>query len=119
MQRVEYNRIASKILKYKDRYQVTFSDKTTENKSFNDMYLNNIYCFNGWQCDAKKCHMYVHVDGNIYPCQSYYDYDDMAIGNIYKQDSYANLNFKPVICKFDLCSCTYSLKKRNIKYLTK
>ncbi len=110
----EYKNITDKILKYKNRYEVTYSDKSIEYKSFNDLYMNYNYNFKYWKCDAYLNHLYIHVNGDIYPCQSYYDYNANPIGNMYNIQYKEKIRFKSVICKFNTCSCTYSLKKEKI-----
>lgn len=40
------------------------------------------YCYRGWMCRAGVDYIYVHVDGNVYRCQSYYQYGLAPLYNI-------------------------------------
>lgn len=104
--------------KFNSKYIVEFTDGSYCTKSFNDLYLNDNISFTNWKCDAGYNHLYIHVNGNIYQCQSYYDYNALAITNIYNHNAINDIKFKPVICKFSSCSCTYNIKKENLRSIT-
>jgi len=40
---------------------------------FNDMFLNTSYSFKYWKCNAGLDYFYIHANGDIYPCETYYD----------------------------------------------
>ena len=115
-EQIETYRDHVKKLKYtRDFFTLVYSDGTKRNVSFNDMYLNSAVCFHLWKCNAGLDYVYVHVDGNVFNCQSYYEHGMKPICNIYTTNGeYRKELFKPCICKVDYCSCDFDVHKEKI-----
>ena len=83
----------------------------SEEKLVND----NLASFYHWMCEAGNTYIYVHYDGNVYPCQNYIsDSKQKAmfnITNIYKLES---LPLCKTLCKFKTCECGFSAYKYNV-----
>ena len=105
-------------IKFNAKYTIEMKNGDILMSSFNDLYLNDDIQFNGWKCDAGYRHLYVHANGNVYKCQSCYDYNDVAIANIYSKNAIDMIKFKPTICKFSTCSCTYNVLKENLRSIS-
>lgn len=105
-----------KKLKYmRDFFTLVFSDGTKKQVSFNDMYLNSNVNFQLWKCNAGLDYIYIHVDGNVFNCQSYYEHGMKPICNLYETDGiYKKELFKPCICRVDYCSCDFDVHKEKI-----
>ena len=105
-----------KDLKYtRDFFTLVYSDGTKKQVSFNDMYLNSQVCFHLWKCNAGLDYIYVHVDGNVFNCQSYYEHRMKPICNIYETNGeYKKELFKPCICRVDYCSCDFDVHKEKV-----
>ena len=109
----QFNKCISQLSKpTKNDYIVTYSNNTIKYFKFTDLIKNQDINFKYWKCNAGKDCMYIHVDGNIYPCESYYDNNQKIIGHI----NYISLiNIKPQLCKCKWCSsCDFGIKKQKI-----
>lgn len=115
-EQIETYRDHVKKLKYtRDFFTLVYSDGSKKNVSFNDMYLNSSVCFHLWKCNAGLDYIYVHVDGNVFNCQSYYEHGMKPICNVYETNGeYRKELFKPCICKVDYCSCDFDVYKEKI-----
>lgn len=49
------------------------------------LYFNYIKTFDNWKCKSGNNQLYIHVDGNIYPCTTRYYLKQCAIGNCQMQ----------------------------------
>lgn len=95
----------------KEMFKLFFSNKTYTITSFNDLYMSNID-FYLWKCDAGLKNIYIHADGNAYPCQSYYEHHRKPLFNIC--DHEIKYKVQPTICNVDYCSCEFNLKKEKL-----
>ena len=110
----EYYQIISKIGGHKSIYHIKYDDGTIDHLQFNDMFLNNNFSFNHWICSAGKDYLYVHVNGNIYPCETYfYDIPTINIrGSIYKINK---IHIKKTLCECKFCtSCDFGISKQKV-----
>ena len=80
--------------------------------SSQDFNLNQkLLNFHNWKCYAGQDYLYIHVDGNIYPCPDYFYVKKQPIGNIYM---YKQLKYKPTLCSTTRCICGIDIVKQNI-----
>ena len=110
-----YKELLMKLKYTRDFFTVRYRDGTEKQVSFNDMYLNPLVNFHLWRCNAGLDYIYVHCNGNVYNCQSYYEHDRKPICNIIQtQGEYKKELFKPTICSVDYCSCDFDVYKEKI-----
>ena len=55
-----------------DDFHIISIDGKIDKLRINDVVETDNFSFTGWNCDARKTNIYVHVDGQIYPCYGYY-----------------------------------------------
>lgn len=72
---------------------------------------NKLNKFKNWKCNALKEGIYIHFNGNVYPCQNYMTNCSKCLTNIYCQDALYFMSFHSVICPFDYCECGFSFTK--------
>lgn len=96
-------------------FTVEYADGTTRQVSFNDMYLNPNVNFHLWRCNAGLDYLYVHVNGDVYNCQSYYEHGRRRLYNIVENGGvYEADKAKPCICSVDYCSCDFDVYKERV-----
>lgn len=80
-----------------------------EYKQFNEIAKYNRQSFKGWLCNAGKDTQYIHCDGKIYFCESYYSENMLPYTSIYAK----KINFinHPIICKCNNCAGNYFINK--------
>ena len=83
---------------YKQLYTIEYNDGYVERLSYNDMFLNDDFTFHMWKCNAGKDYLYIHVNGDIYPCQSYYEGNRKKLYNMVDVPIYDAAKMKAVIC---------------------
>ena len=111
----EYHEYVKQLKYTREFFTVRYSDGTEKLVSFNDLYLNESVNFHLWKCNAGLDYIYVHADGNVYNCQSYYEHYINPICNIKQTEGkYIKELFKPCICRVDYCSCDFDVKKEKI-----
>lgn len=111
----EYNQY---IIKNDDNfyhYTLVYSDGTTEDITTPSMVLSSHINFHLWRCNAGIDSLYVHVNGDVYVCQSYYEF---KLGRLYNindyNGAYLEEKMKPCICKSKYCSCNFYIEKEKI-----
>lgn len=111
----EYNQLIV-LTKYKrDFFTLEYNDGTKKQVSFEDIYLNPRVNFHLWKCNAGQDYIYIHVDGTVYNCQSYYEHNRKPICNIFQTEfKYQKELFKPTICSVEYCSCDFDVYKEKI-----
>ena len=110
-----YKELLMKLKYTRDFFTLRYRDGTEKQVSFNDMYLNPLVNFHLWRCNAGLDYIYVHCNGNVYNCQSYYEHDRKPICNIIQtQGEYKKELFKPTICSVEYCSCDFDVYKEKI-----
>lgn len=110
-----YEEILKKLKYSRDFFTVKYEDGTEKQVSFNDMYLDPLVDFHLWRCNAGLDYIYVHCNGSVYNCQSYYEHDKKPICNIHLTNGeYKRELFKPTICQVEYCSCDFDVKKEKI-----
>lgn len=104
------------LTKYKrDFFTVEYSDGTQKQVSFADMYLNPLVNFHLWKCNAGQDYIYMHCDGNVYNCQSYYENYKKPICNLFADGcEYKIEKFKPCICQVSYCACDFDVHKEKL-----
>ena len=98
---------------YKKEYMFIYDDQTVEYKCFNDLFGKNEYSFKHYLCDAKRNNLYIHFDGNVYPCVDYFSHKKMPLFNIYHHATYKVYD-KPILCQLLHCTCDWSITKRKV-----
>ena len=93
-------------------YTVTDFNGNDHEMNFSQIAMQNIN-FKKWLCDAGKNYFYIHSNGEIYPCESYYSENKKPLGNI-KQKTYFNISLRQTICDCDNCSGDFAIQKINI-----
>ena len=89
--------------------------KHKKSVSFNDLYLNPTIQYTSWKCQAGVEYVYVHSDGNVYNCQSYYEHSLPPLYNIYSSNGkYLLDKHSPCICKVDYCTYDFDVRKEKI-----
>lgn len=104
--------VISTVVKNKLEYTVRYSDSSTEKKAFTDIANNTQFCFRNWLCNAGKDMIYVHCDGMVYPCESYFSEKLQPLGHI--ASSAFKLSTNPRLCKCKICSGDFNVYKKNI-----
>ena len=94
-------------------YTIKYNDKTVEHLSFDKLTSNSEYIFKNWKCNAGLDLLYVHSNGDIYNCESYFEDKQKSLGSIYNLDDF-NFNLKPTICKCSFCSGDFHIYKQKI-----
>lgn len=110
----EYYKLSDMITKYKQLYTVEYNDGSKDKLSYNDMFLNQDFTFHLWKCNAGKDYLYIHVNGDIFPCQSYYEAGKKKLYNIYDNRKYDISKMMPTICQCKTCSCDFEIYKQKI-----
>lgn len=110
-----YRELLLKLKYTRDFFTIRYDDGSEKQVSFNDMYLNPLVNFHLWRCNAGLDYIYVHCNGNVYNCQSYYEHDRKPICNIIQTaGEYKQELFKPTICQVEYCSCDFDVYKEKI-----
>ena len=109
----EYSSIAQQIDNDRKLYHVKYDDNTISNLKFNELFLNDEFSFMNWICNAGQTYLYVHSNGDIYPCETYfYDIKDCKIGNIF---NFKDLTLKKTLCRCKFCtSCDFGIHKKKV-----
>ena len=111
----KYHEYVKKLKYMRDFFTLVYSDGSKKQVSFNDMYLNSSVNFQLWKCNAGLDYIYIHVDGNVFNCQSYYEHGMKPICNIHETNGeYKKELFKPCICRVDYCSCDFDVHKEKV-----
>lgn len=115
-QRKIYGEYVKKLKCDRNFFTVEYSDGSKKKMSFNDMYFSDpLLSFHLWKCNAGLDYIYVHSDGNVYHCQSYYEHYFKPICNIYELNGEYQIDlYKPCICRAKYCSCDFDVKKEKI-----
>lgn len=98
-------------------YIFEYEDGNKKFLKFTDIVKQEKFNFNMWQCNAGKDCLYVHSDGCIYPCESYYfatvaNVFNGKMSSIYSKDTF---KFKQkTLCKCTQCAWSWNIYKENI-----
>jgi len=84
---------------------------------FNDIVKHPIFNFKNWKCNAGLDCLYIHANGDIYPCESYYfataaNVFNGIIGNIY--DCTFKFPTHGILCKCTECAWSWNIFKQTI-----
>jgi sulfatase maturation enzyme AslB (radical SAM superfamily) len=110
-----YHKFTRELKYVRDFFTLRYSDGTEKQVSFNDMYLNPLVNFHLWKCNSGLDYVYVHADGKVYNCQSYYEHGRNPICSLKETNGeYVKELFKPCICSVDYCSCDFDVRKEKI-----
>ena len=110
----EYYQTICKAGDHRSFYRVAYKDGSIERLQFNDMFLNCNFSFSRWLCSAGKDYLYVHVDGSVYPCETYF-YDMPASSSIGNICDIKRINTKKTLCKCKFCtSCDFGIPKQKV-----
>lgn len=93
---------------------IKYNDMTEKHIIYNGIYLNkNLTSFKSWKCNAGVNHLYIHVNGNVFNCERYYEMDKKPICNIIEfNGKYDKSIYQPCICCSDYCTCDLTLYKQ-------
>ena len=102
-----YKELLMKLKYTRDFFTLRYRDGTEKQVSFNDMYLNPLVNFHLWRCNAGLDYIYVHCNGNVYNCQSYYQFNQLPLFNLKDLGDVNLADFlKP--CKCNVQSCRFA-----------
>ena len=79
----------------------------------NILNANHKLIFTGWKCYAGLNRLYIHIDGNIYPCQRAFENNEHYMFNIYEVLLNKDL-LQTIICPYDTCGCEFFIQKEKI-----
>lgn len=112
LQKQTYKYLCSLCNVNKKTYKVIFDDNSIQYLSFQDMFLYKLFSYYMYKCNAGLDYFYIHSDGNVFPCQSYYEINATPIYNINQKTQFIKNKF--TICKSKICSCDFGIKKERI-----
>lgn len=109
-----FNILVNKYRTYLEKYKLTYNDNTVEILTYNDIDYNPMpkYSFRFWKCNAGLDSLYIHINGNIYPCETQYNIHK-KLGNIYDNKKFI-VPSKGIICMSNICKCEWHVKKERI-----
>ena len=83
---------------------------------FTDIVKQEKFNFYMWKCNAGKDCLYIHANGDVYPCESYYFATTSNVFNGKISNIYNNkINFKQhTLCKCYQCAWSWNIYKENI-----
>lgn len=111
----EFQELKSTTPYNKELFILEYEDGSIQKFSMQDLFLNPQLNFKFWKCEAGLNNLYIHVDGNIYNCQSYYETNLKPIYNLNDcKGEYKKNMFKDCICKSQYCSCDFEVPKKRI-----
>ena len=110
----EFKQFERMIEKKKDMFKLTTINGCQQIVTFNDLYMCKNNSFYMWKCEAGKKSIYVHVNGNVFPCQSYYEHNKIPLFSISSSKAEIAKKLKFTYCSVDYCSCEYNLKKERL-----
>ena len=95
---------------------ISRSNSIYEFVSFDSLYIDpdviDSMSFRNWVCNAGYNYIYVHSNGNIYQCQTYFENRQDYMCNI---SNFSNSIFKKHICKMKNCSnCEICIDKQKV-----
>lgn len=98
-----------------DDFHIVSVDGKMSKLRINDIVETDSFSFTGWDCDARKTNIYVHVDGQIYPCYGYYLAKKKPIAKLGQLDSSRILSDDLMKCQAPICGldCCYTSKYKN------
>lgn len=101
----------------KDDYIFEYSSGEKKYLKFTDIVKQEKFNFKNWLCSAGKDCLYVHANGDIYPCESYYfataaNVFDGKMSSIYSKNALM-LN-TCTLCKCKQCAWSWNIHKENI-----
>ena len=100
-----------------DDFHIISIDGKIDKLRINDVVETDNFSFTGWNCDAGKTNIYVHVDGWIYPCYGYYLAKKKPIAKIGQLGSSKILSNHLMKCQAPICGldCCYTSKYKSIE----
>lgn len=111
----EFRELIELTRKDREYFIMEYEDGSKKSFSISDIFLNPQVNFYLWKCMAGLDNLYIHVDGNVYPCQSYMEHHFTPFYNINKYNGeYLADKFKSCICHADFCSCDFDIYKERI-----
>lgn len=111
----EYKNFLMLLKGNKDYVMVTYENGEQKKIMSQDMYLDMNVNYHLWKCNAGLDYIYVHVNGDVYNCQSYYEHGLKPMYNIINNNgTYMQNMHKPCICRVDYCSCDFQIHKERI-----
>lgn len=115
---LEFNNRISK-LKPATQNDYVFEHKNGEKEllKFTDIVKQSQFNFNKWLCNAGKDCLYIHSNGDAYPCESYYfaTASNVFNGKIYNIYSHCyDLQKHGILCRCTQCAWSWNIYKNNI-----
>ena len=97
----QYNRYLNLIKNNNDKFfEVTLKDNKKIFLSHNELYELTKSSYTKWLCNAGEDLLYIHVDGNVYCCDGYFNAKKLPLFNIYKTNVYIG---KKTFCNVANC----------------
>ena len=96
---------------YIKTFNVTYDDDTIEKLSEIDVMMNNLNSFKRWKCYIGRNYIYVHHDGNAYPCSTTFNMMK-PLFNI--NDMFIEFKAKPILCPVEKCVCNLDYLKQKV-----
>ena len=82
-------------------FALEYNDNSIEYLTHNDIYHKMHYNYRHWICNAGYDLLYVHFDGNVYPCDGFFFMKKHSIANIYNITP--SFKLKKTLCLSDSC----------------
>ena len=111
----EYQKFQEIVYHNNDDVIAKYSNNLEQRIGYYDIFKNKNITFKYWQCDAGKNELYIHCNGNVYPCPKFYTDNKQPLYNIYINDGII-FKHKPLICTFSnaYCECDKDIKKQRV-----
>ena len=94
---------------------IRYNDQSEKKIMYNGLFLDDKISYKGWKCNAGIDNLYIHVNGDVYNCERFYEQKHVPICNIISMNGkYDASLFSTCICTSDYCTCNLSIKKELI-----
>lgn len=82
-------------------FALEYNDNSIEYLTHNDIYYKTHYNYRHWICNAGYDLLYIHYNGNVYPCDGFFEMKKHPIINIYNMQ--LNFKLKKTLCLSNSC----------------
>lgn len=110
----EYLKCQNEVHQENNDICLKFDDGSSKLVGYYDLFKNDDVDFRFWKCNAGMDTLYVHSNGNAYPCPKFYTDNKKPIFNIYEDGM--KLLTHPLICTFknSKCECDKEVMKQKV-----
>lgn len=91
-------------------FALEYNDKSIEYLTHNDIYHKTHYNYKHWICNAGYDLLYIHFNGNVYPCDGFFDMKKTPIANIYNLQQ--DFKLKKSLCLLASCPHEDNVEKQ-------